>query len=66
MVLQPPQTRVCSSSQSLEASSGEAQLEADIAPPMEALRQQRQQIRMAAGLLAQRLAVTAGHQGLRC
>jgi hypothetical protein len=51
MVPQPPQTRVCSGSQSLEASSGEAQLEADIAPPMEALRQ-RQQIGLATGPLA--------------
>jgi hypothetical protein len=65
MVLQPPQTRVCSGSKSLEASSGEAQLEADVAPPMEA-RRRRQHIGMATGPLAQRLAVTAGHQGLRC
>jgi hypothetical protein len=65
MVLQPPQTRVCSGSKSLEASSGEAQLEADIAPPMEAL-MQRQHSGMATGPLARRLAVMAGHQGLRC
>lgn len=65
MVSQPPQARVCSCSQSLEASSCVAQLEADIAPRIEALRQ-RQQIGMATGLLAQRLAVTAGHQGLTC
>jgi len=55
MVLQPPQTRVCSSPQSLEASSGVAQLEAEIAQLKQALRQ-RQHIGVATGLLAQRFA----------
>jgi hypothetical protein len=51
MVVQPPQTRVCLSCQSLEASSRTAQLEVEIAQLNEALRQ-RQQIGLATGLLA--------------
>jgi hypothetical protein len=56
MVVQPPQTRVCLSCQSLEASSRTAQLEVDIAQLNEALRQ-RQQIGLATGLLAHRFAI---------
>jgi hypothetical protein len=52
MVLQPPQTRVCSSPQSLKAISRVAQLEAEIAQLKEALRQ-RQYVGMATDLLAQ-------------
>jgi hypothetical protein len=51
MVVQPPQTRVCLSCQSPEASSRTAQLEVEIAQLNEALRQ-RQQIGLATGLLA--------------
>jgi hypothetical protein len=57
MVLQPPQAKVCSSSQSLEPSSGVAQLEAEIPQLREALRQP-QQIGVATGLLAQCFAIT--------
>jgi hypothetical protein len=57
MVLQPPQTRVCSGSQSLETSSRGAQRESDIAQLKEALGQ-RQQIGLTTDLLAQRLAIT--------
>jgi hypothetical protein len=57
MVLQPPQARVCSSSQSLEPSSGLAQLEAEIPHRGEALTQ-RQQVGVASGLLAQCFAIT--------
>ena len=42
MVLQPPQARVCSSSQSLGPSSGVAQLEAEIPQLGEALTQRQQ------------------------
>jgi hypothetical protein len=58
MVMQPPQQRVCSGSQSLEASSGMPQLEAETSQLNEALRQ-RQQIEVATDLLAQRFAI--GH-----
>ena len=51
MVLQPPQARVCSGSQSLLASCGVARLEAEIAQLKEAL------IGGATGLLAQRFAI---------
>ena len=57
MVLQPPQARVCLGSQSPEASSRTAPLEAEIAQLKEALRQ-RQQIGVATGLLAHRFAIT--------
>ena len=57
MVLQPPQARVCSGSESLEVSSRVAQLEAEIAQLKEALRQ-RQQIGVATSLRAQRFTVT--------
>jgi hypothetical protein len=57
MVLQPPQARVCSSSQSLGPSSGGAELEAAIPQLGEALTQ-RQQIGVATGLLAQCFAIT--------
>ena len=57
MVLQPPQARVCSSSQSLETRSCVSQLESEIAQLKEALRQ-RQRIGVATGLLAQRFAIT--------
>jgi len=59
MVVQPPQTRVCLSCHSPEASSRTAQLEVEIAPLNEALRQ-RQQIGLATGLLAHRFAITPG------
>ena len=58
MVVQPPQTRVCLSCHSPEASSRTAQLEVEIAPLNEALRQ-RQQIGLATGLLAHRFAITS-------
>jgi len=58
MVVQPPQTRVCLSCHSPEASSRTAQLEVEIAPLNEALRQ-RQQIGLATGLLAHRFAIIA-------
>jgi hypothetical protein len=51
MVLLLPQARVCSGSQSLLASSGVAQLEAEIAQLKEAL------IGVATGPLAQRFAI---------
>ena len=51
MVLQPPQARVSSGSQSLLASSGVAQLDAEIAQLKEAL------VGVATGLLAQRFAI---------
>ena len=57
MVVQPPQTTVCLSCQSPEASSHTAQLEVEIAQLNEALRQ-RQQIGLATGLLAHRFAIT--------
>jgi hypothetical protein len=57
MVVQPPQTRVCLSCQSPEESSRTAQLEVEIAQLNEALRQ-RQQIRLATGLLSHRFAIT--------
>jgi hypothetical protein len=57
MVLQQPQVRVCSSCQSLEASSGVAQIEAEIAQLNEVLRQ-RQLMGVATGLLARRFAIT--------
>jgi hypothetical protein len=56
MVVQPSQTRVCLSCQSPEASSRMAQLEVQIAPLNEALRQ-RQQIGPPTGLLAHRFAI---------
>ena len=56
MVLQPPRARVCSGSQSLEASSCVAQLEAEIAQLTEALRQ-RQLLGVATVLVAQRFAI---------
>ena len=55
MVVQSPQTRVCLSCQSPEASSRTAQFEVEIAQLNEALRQ-RQQIGLATGLLAHRFA----------
>jgi AmiR/NasT family two-component response regulator len=58
MVLQPPQARVCSRPQNREASSRATHLEAEIAQLKEALRQ-RQWIRLATGLVAQRSAITA-------
>ena len=57
MVLQPPQARVCSGSQSLEPSSGVAQLEAEI-PELGDSLTHRQQIGVATGLLAQCFAIT--------
>jgi AmiR/NasT family two-component response regulator len=57
MVLQPPQTRVCSSTQSLKAISRVAQLEAEIAQLKEALRQ-RQHVGMATDLLARGFAIS--------
>jgi AmiR/NasT family two-component response regulator len=57
MVLQQPQATVCLGSQSLEPSSGVAQLEAEIPQLTEALRQ-RKQIGVATGLLARRFAIT--------
>jgi hypothetical protein len=57
MVLQPPQATVCSGPQSLEASSGAALLEAEIAQLNEVLRQP-QLIGVATGLLARRFAIT--------
>jgi hypothetical protein len=56
MVVQPPQTRVCLSCQSPEASSRTAQLEVEIAQLNQALRQRRQ-IGLATGLLAHRFAI---------
>jgi hypothetical protein len=56
MVVQPPQTRVCLSCQSPEASSPTTPLQVEIAPLNEELRQ-RQQIGLATGLLAHRLAI---------
>jgi hypothetical protein len=56
MVVQPPQTRVCLSCDSPEARSRAAQLEVEIAPLNEALRQ-RQLIGLATGLLAHRFAI---------
>jgi hypothetical protein len=56
MVVQPPQTRVCLSCQSPEASSRTAQFEVEIAQLNEALRQ-RQQIGLATGLLAHHFAM---------
>ena len=55
MVLQPPQARVCSGSQSLDASS--SVVAARTAQLKEALRQ-RQEIGVADPLLTQRLAIT--------
>jgi hypothetical protein len=57
MALQPPQSRVCSGSQSLEASPRVALLVAEIAQLTEAPRQ-RQQIGVATGLLAQRFVIS--------
>ena len=57
MVLQPSQARVCSGSQSLEASSRGAQPEPDIAQLKEA-QGQRQPIGLTTDLLAERLAIT--------
>jgi AmiR/NasT family two-component response regulator len=57
MVLQQPQSRVCSGSQSLDASPRVALLVAEIAQLKEAPRQ-RQQIGVATGLLAQRFAIS--------
>ena len=56
MVVQPSQTRVCLSCQSPEASSRIAQLEVQIAPLNEALRQW-QQIGPPTGLLTHRFAI---------
>ena len=56
MVVQSPQTRVCLSCQSPEASSRTAQLRVEIARLNAALRQ-RQQIGLATGLLADRFAI---------
>ena len=56
MVVQPPQTRVCLSCQSPEATSRTAQLEVEIAQLNEALRR-RQQIGLATCLLAHRFAI---------
>ena len=55
MALQPPRSRVCSGSQSLEASPRVALLVAEIAQLAEA---PRQQIGVATGLLAQRFAIS--------
>jgi hypothetical protein len=57
MALQPTQSRVCSGSQSLEASPRVALLVAEIAQLTEAPRQ-GQQIGVATGLLAQRFAIS--------
>ena len=57
MVMQPRHARVCSSSQSLEASSRVTGVGADIPQLKEALRQ-RQQIEPSIGVLAQRFAIT--------
>jgi AmiR/NasT family two-component response regulator len=57
MVMQPRHARVCSSSQSLEASSRVTGVGADIPQLKEALRQ-RQQIGVATGLLFQRFAIS--------
>ena len=56
MVLQTPLARVCSGSQSLEAGSCVAQLEAEVAQLTEALRQ-RQLLGVATVLVAQRFAI---------
>ena len=56
MVVQPPQTGVCLSCQSPEASSPTTPLQVEIAPLNEELRQ-RQQIGLATGLLAHPLAI---------
>jgi hypothetical protein len=56
VVLQPPRARVGSGSQSLEASSCIAQLEAEVAQLTEALRQ-RQLLGVATVLGAQRFAI---------
>ena len=56
MVVQPPQTRVCSSCQSPDASSRTAQSEIQISQLNEALRQLRQ-IGLATGPLAHRFAI---------
>jgi hypothetical protein len=58
MALQPTRSRVCSGSQSLEASPRVALLVAEIAQLAEAPRQ-RQQIGVATGLLARRFAISA-------
>ena len=57
MVVQLLQTWVCLSCHSPEARSRTAQLEVEIAPLNEALRQ-RQQIGLATGLLAHRFAIS--------
>jgi hypothetical protein len=57
MVLPPPQAKVCSGFQSLEACARVAQLEAEITQLEDALRQ-REQIGAATGLLAQCLAIS--------
>ena len=56
MALQPPQARVCACSESLEASSRVAQLEAQITQLKEL--RQRHQIGVATSLRAQRFTVT--------
>jgi hypothetical protein len=56
VVLQPPRARVHSGSQSLEASSCVAQLEAELAQLMDALRH-RQVLGVATGLAAQRFVI---------
>jgi len=56
MVVKPPQTRVCLSCHSPDASSRTAQFEAEIGQLNEALRQ-RQQIGLATGLVAHRFAI---------
>lgn len=56
MVVQPPQTRVCLSCHSPEASSRTAQLAVEIARLNAALRQRRQ-IVLATGLLAHRFVI---------
>ena len=56
MVLQPPHARVCARSESLEASSCVAQLEAQLTQLKEL--RQRQRIGVATGLLAQCFAIT--------
>ena len=62
MVVQPPQTRVCLSCQSPEASSGTAQLAVEIARLNAALRQ-LQQIGLATSLLAHRFAIIPSGAG---
>jgi hypothetical protein len=62
MVLPSPQARVCSGSQSLEASSSVAQLETKIALREEALRQ-RQLIGVATGLLARPFSISREREG---